>query len=275
MPLATGCTSVGDPASARGLHHNDLVGELAAQLATAPQLTYVATYQLAGGATATIAQAQDPVRAMYRYPGGEVLVTPSAITRCERLVCTMTAPAATPPPATFAGALAAGLVTPASVEQVLTAARDDPDLTVAQHDTTVAGRHATCVELGNVDASQDAEAPGPAGGAPPTGTPPTGTPLAGTPPVDTPPVDTPPVDTPPAGMPSEPPPSSPSGTAPPAAATPGHITACITSDRLVGSFTGTVDGVAIDLALTDYADRAGDANFLLPTSAKIIDRRAG
>ena len=57
VPLA-GCAEFDNPAAAHGLTRRDLVAQLAAQLGGSASLTFAATYQLAGGRTATIAQAQ-------------------------------------------------------------------------------------------------------------------------------------------------------------------------------------------------------------------------
>jgi hypothetical protein len=206
-----GCADFDNPAAAQGLTRNDLVAGLAAQLSGSASLTYAATYQLSGGATATIAQAQNPSRTAYRYPGGAVLVTTAATTRCLRKTCTMTAPPTptTPLPASmFADAEKAGLVTPAVVQSLLNAARLDPDMTVAQHDTTIAGRHATCVALGNVD---DAKA--------------------------------------------------------------REFSTCITSDGVLGSFTGQLGGKKIDVAMTGYADRVRSDAFDPSRNATTVDQR--
>ena len=209
VPLA-GCAEFDNPAAAQGLTRSDLVAQLAAQLGGSASLTYVATYQLAGGRTATVAQAQDPPRSAYRYPGGEVLVTTAATTRCVRRTCTVTAPptpASPAPAALFADAEKAGLVVPAAVQGLLTSARLDPDMIVDQHDTTVAGRHATCLDLRNVDKAES-----------------------------------------------------------------GTFSTCVTNDGVVGSFTGTLGGTKIDVAMTDYADRVRSDAFD-PPRAIMIDRR--
>jgi hypothetical protein len=237
VPLAAGCTDVGDPASAQGLSRNDLVADLAEQLAGSAALTYAATYQLAGGATATIAQAQHPLRAAYRYPGGAVLVTSDATTRCAKQTCTMTAPATPAAAGTFADARKAGLITPAAVVDLLNQARTDPDVTIDQHDTTVAGRHATCVKLTNVD-------------------------------VDGPSATRPSASTPSASTPSTPTPS-PSASRVPA----GTFSTCVTSDGMVGSFTGAPQGTPIDVALTNYNDQVTGDAFDPPPAAKLVDHR--
>jgi hypothetical protein len=150
-----GCSDLDDPG--QGLTRNDLVADLAAQMTAAADLTYEANYQLSGGAEATVAQTRKPARTAYVYPGGKVTVTKDATTVCrtaKTTTCTMTAPAtaASPPPAkVFEVAGATGLVTPATVLALLNAAVLDNDVEVVQHDTTIAGRHATCVQLTGVD----------------------------------------------------------------------------------------------------------------------------
>jgi hypothetical protein len=150
-----GCSDLDDPG--QGLTRNDLVADLAAQMTAAADLTYEASYQLSGGGKATVAQTKKPARTAYVYPGGKITVTADATTEChmaKTTTCTMTAPltAASPAPATvFAGAGETGLVTPATVLALLNAAVLDNDVQVDQHDTTIAGRHATCVQLAGVD----------------------------------------------------------------------------------------------------------------------------
>jgi hypothetical protein len=239
MLLVAGCDDLGNPAAAQGLSRNDLVAELATQLAGSASLTYLATYQLAGGTTATIAQAQHPLRTAARYPGGAVLSTTAATTLCRKQICTMTAPTPTPPASVVADGLKAGLVTPATVADLLNAARIDPDVTVDQHDTTIASRHATCVKLGNVDAVAD------------TGQSSSGASRSGAPPTSAPPA----IDD-----------QSDANTA-------GTFSTCITSDGLVGSFTGTVNGTKIDIALTDCADELAADAFDPPRTADVVDRR--
>ena len=99
-----GCGDL-EQAAAAGSSRDDLASDLADQLGGSASLTYTATYQLAGGKTATISQAQEPTRSAYVYPGGKVIVTADAITRCEprakKLTCTMTAPTSPAPAAVF------------------------------------------------------------------------------------------------------------------------------------------------------------------------------
>lgn len=49
--------------------------------------------------------------------------------------------------------------------------------------------------------------------------------------------------------------------------------ACITTDGVLGSFSGVVDGGAVDIALTRYREEADPALFALPAGAKVIDKR--
>jgi len=210
LPLV-GCGDLDGPASAQGVSRNDLIAELAAALNGSSGLTYTATYQLAGGRTGSVTQAQDPPRTMYRYPGGAVLVTADATTTCTSSSCVMTPPptsAAAPPPAVFAAAQKTGLVPPSVVFALLTAAALDTDMTVSQRDTTIAGRHATCVDLADVD---DAAA--------------------------------------------------------------REFATCITNDGVLGSFTGILNGKAVDVAMTEYTDRLAGTAFDTPAGAKIVDHR--
>ncbi|MER7330209.1 MULTISPECIES: hypothetical protein [unclassified Micromonospora] len=148
----TGCQTLDD--AGRAIGRSDLVNDMAARLDRALELTYSADYQLPGGQTATIAQAQEPARSAYTWPGGKLTVTPEATTRCEtaagRATCTLEAPPAPnakPSVALFTEAKQRGLVTPPIVVGLLTAAALDPDTVIAQSDTTLAGRHATCVDV--------------------------------------------------------------------------------------------------------------------------------
>ncbi|MCM0676971.1 hypothetical protein NCC78_20100 [Micromonospora phytophila] len=147
----TGCQTLDDAGRAMG--RADLVNDMATRLDRALELTYSADYQLAGGQRATIAQAQDPARSAYIWPGGRLTVTPEATTRCEtagRTVCTVEvppAPNAKPSVAVFTEAKRRGLVTPPIVVGLLTTAALDPEAVITQSDTTLAGRHATCVDV--------------------------------------------------------------------------------------------------------------------------------
>jgi hypothetical protein len=205
LPLA-GCTDLGDPASAHGVTRNDLLADMAAQVTSASARTWTATYQLTGGRTGTVSHQPDPDRTAYRYPGGAVLLTRTATTRCVGNACTMTAPG--PSPDALTAAAAAGLVPAPTVLALLDAAALEPDPDVVPSDTTIAGRHATCLQL---TASASAAA--------------------------------------------------------------GRFTTCITNEGVIGSFTGTLNGTKIDVAMTDYAERVTPAAFTPPPRATMTDRR--
>ncbi|MEV4344395.1 hypothetical protein AB0J83_07955 [Actinoplanes sp. NPDC049596] len=140
----TACTGL-DEASAAGPTRDDLISDTAAQLAAGGALTYTATYHLAGGDTATITQAQKPARSAYVYPGGRLIVTPTATIRCKGDACTKSAP-----DPTAAATLTGSLVTPEAARSMLTTAALDPEVVSTQRDTTIAGRHATCLSLQEV-----------------------------------------------------------------------------------------------------------------------------
>lgn len=160
--LVAGCQTL-DEAAGQVVGRSDLVNNLATLLSEASGLTYSADYQLPGGRRASIAQAQQPLRAAYTYPGGKLTVTADAVTDCDlsthRATCTLfppPAPGARPAPQAFADASAGGLVAPATVIDLLTATALDAEALVEEYDTTLAGRHASCVkvrELANAAAS--------------------------------------------------------------------------------------------------------------------------
>jgi hypothetical protein len=157
-PLAgAGCGPAGE--AQQVLNRADLVNELAGRLDRASLLTYTAEYQLANGKTGSIAQARQPTRSAYTYPGGKVVISSTATAECRGSVCTLTgAPLSTdgPPAAVLGAARAQGLVHPALVMSLLTAAAFQQDAAIDQSDTTIAGQHATCADvshLENADAS--------------------------------------------------------------------------------------------------------------------------
>ncbi|WP_189329311.1 hypothetical protein [Actinoplanes ianthinogenes] len=137
----TACTGI-DPAGAAGVGPADAVATLAGQLADSATATYTATYRLAGGDTATVVRAQDPARTVYRWPAGRLIVSPADTTRCDTRACVITAKADPQLPP------ASGLITPEAVATMLRSAEADPALTIAQRDTTIAQRHASCVRWG-------------------------------------------------------------------------------------------------------------------------------
>jgi hypothetical protein len=144
---AAACGGV-DSANAAGVTHDDLVSELVTQLTASATLSYAATYRLAGGDEARITQAQSPTRVAYSYPGGRLLRTPAATIRCQGPENAPACTKATPDPAD--GRTAGALTTPDTVLALLNVAALDPDVTVRQHDTTIAGHHATCLTLTGV-----------------------------------------------------------------------------------------------------------------------------
>ncbi|MFC7544862.1 hypothetical protein [Plantactinospora sp. GCM10030261] len=150
--LVSGCQTLDD--AGRVLSRSELVNDLAARLESATQLTYSADYQLADGATGSIAQAQEPRRASYSYPGGKIMMNAEATARCSTAnapaTCTLEpppAPGTRPPLTSVSAASQAGLVTPPVVIALLTDTALDQEAVVEQEDTTVAGRHATCVQV--------------------------------------------------------------------------------------------------------------------------------
>jgi hypothetical protein len=155
--LAAGaaCDANADPQQVVG--RSRLVNDLAGRLTRTDGLTYTVVYQLPGGATATVARAQHPGRQAYAYPGGLLSLTPTWTADCRTqatTTCTLTPP---PSPSVDpnAGLLAAmagrGLIAPPTVISLLTAAALDRNAIIFQHDTTIVGRNATCVEVSGVD----------------------------------------------------------------------------------------------------------------------------
>jgi len=153
---AAGCTGL-DEASAAGVTHGDLISEIAGQLARVSTLTYTATYQLAGGATVTATQAQEPTRTAFAFPGGRLIETPAGTIRCEGEATALTCTESDPAPAAGVPLPGTSLVTPEAALAMLNAASLDQEITATQHDTTIAGRHATCLSLKRVDGAPTAE----------------------------------------------------------------------------------------------------------------------
>ena len=147
----TGCGSVGDGQQLTG--QTRLINDLSGQMASAGSLTYTAVYSLPRGASATVVQAQDPVRAAYTYPGGKLVLTPERTADCRLEGSTTTCTVSPPPsPAGDPAALrnqvgSLGLIAPAEVINLLGAAAVDADTEVSEHDTTISGEHATCLDV--------------------------------------------------------------------------------------------------------------------------------
>lgn len=222
IPLALAAVTLGTALAGCGsagqvMDRADLVNELASRLDGSAELTYTADYQLPGGGTATIAQAQSPLRSAYVYPDGKLTVTDEATTDCRRTgtatTCTVTAPPTPgnePAVTAFEDAGAHGLIAPTVVISLLAAAALDADATTEQSETTIAGRPATCVKVRGLP---DARA--------------------------------------------------------------SSFDACITTEGVLGSFTGVVDGGEVDIAMTRYRDSVDPATFTLPAGAKLVDKRPG
>lgn len=213
VAFAAGCGTVDD--AGQVINRASLVNDLAARLDGSGELTYSADYQLPGGQSATIAQAQEPLRSAYIYPGGKLTVTDDATTACREgggaMTCTLTAPPTPnnrPAVTLFTEASDQGLVAPTVVINLLTAAALDADAVIEQNDTTIAGRHATCVQVEKV---QNAAA--------------------------------------------------------------SAFDACITTEGVLGSFSGVVNGSAVDIAMTRYRDSVDAGAFSPPGGAKIVDNR--
>lgn len=146
---AAGCTDI-DEASAASITRGGLASAMAGQLAAGSGISYTATYQLVGGGTATITRGQRPSRTAYVYPGGRLIVTSTATISCtgdKSLTCTES----NPDPMAATTLSGAKLVTPESALTMLNTAALDPDAIAEPSDTTVAGRHANCLELSKVD----------------------------------------------------------------------------------------------------------------------------
>ncbi|WP_089156640.1 hypothetical protein [Micromonospora sp. NBS 11-29] len=150
----TGCQTLDDAGVALG--RADLVNDLAARMDRALEQTWAAEYQLAGGSTASIAQTVKPLRSTYTWPGGKITVTQEGVTRCAstaaRTSCTVSPPVLTagkPSVIVWDEARKQGLVTPPAVIRLLTDAALEPQAVIQQSDTTLAGHHATCVDVTN------------------------------------------------------------------------------------------------------------------------------
>lgn len=210
-----GCASIGDAQQAIDRAH--LVNELASRLDHASELNYTAEYQLPGGERATIVQAQSPMRTAYVYPDGKFATTREATMDCRAAAGTTTCTLTAPPPGgsdattTLVKVLRdRGMVPPTLVVNLLTAASLSSNTVIKQHDTTLAGEHATCVEVSGVEN-----------------------------------------------------------------AAASAFDACITSDGVLGSFNGVVDGKPVDISLTSYTSSIADDVFMPPSGAQIVDQRPG
>lgn len=213
LAAGAGCDTLDD--AQRVVDRADLVSDLAGRLDRAQRLTYTAEYQLAGGVRATIASAQEPGRVAYTYPGGKLIMMAESSTDCRSqhgsMICTVTpagSPDPGPPSALLARLVEHGMITPPVVSGLLGATALDSDASVEQRDTTLAGQHATCVDVSSVDNA--------------------------------------------------------------AAST---FEVCVTTDGVLGSFGGVVNGIGVEQALTQYGGTVAPDAFTLPAGAKLVDRR--
>ncbi|QLQ39313.1 hypothetical protein [Micromonospora robiginosa] len=205
----TGCQTLDDAGVALG--RADLVNDLTARMDRALEQTWAADYQLAGGRTASIAQTAKPLRSTYTWPGGRITVTQEAVTRCTsasaRTSCTVSPPVLTagkPSVIVYDEARKLGLVTPPAVIRLLTEAALEPDAVIKQSDTTLAGHHATCVDVTNAG---------------------------------------------------------------------DRFATCVTTEGVLGSFTGTLDNKAAEVTLSRYTETVEATAFDLPAGAAVVDRR--
>lgn len=157
LAALAGCGAVTD--GQRVVDRSRLVNELANRLSHAGSGTYTAIYTLPEGGSASIAQAQEPTREAYTYPSGKVVITPEYTADCRtsgtRTTCTLTPPpsptVADPSTALMAEMGTKGMIAPTLVVTLLTAAALDSNAVINQHDTTIAGENATCVDVSGVD----------------------------------------------------------------------------------------------------------------------------
>ena len=159
LALAGGCDAFDDTRRASG--HVQLVTDMATRLRGSSQLTYTADYQLPGGRQATVAI--EGGKFAYTYPGGLTSVTPDTLMHCgvrgTTIGCTLNAVPASPGVVVawafgdeeLAAMAAVGFTPPYLVADLLSAAALDADAAVRQHDSTIAGQHATCVDVSRLD----------------------------------------------------------------------------------------------------------------------------
>jgi hypothetical protein len=146
------CTDL-DQANAAGVADEGLISQTADRVAAADGLSWTATYRLAGGEAARVARAQKPSRIAYTFPSGLVIITPDTVTRCARATEKMDCTDGDRQDGEEGPPASTGLVAPAAILDMLEAAAIDPDLAVTPRETTIAGRHASCLKLTGVDQS--------------------------------------------------------------------------------------------------------------------------
>lgn len=285
--VTTSCTDL-DQASAAGSTRQDLAAEMATQLAGTSALTYTATYRLPGGATACAARRTDPLRTAYVYPSGRMITTSSTITECTRpadkLVCTTTdpgsagnqPPSAQPPAAQLPSAQLPSAQSPAS--RLPSAQLPSAQLPSAQ-----------------LPSAQQPSAQLPS--ARPPATQPSAQPFSGRSPAAR-------VTAKPASPRSLPPTS---GMVEPEAVLtmledasidpaleierqdttlagrpatclqirgPDSFRTCVTVEGMLASFTGHIDGAAVEMVLVEYTEETDDLDFTIPPNAHFVDRRS-
>lgn len=153
---AAGCETISD--TQQVVDRARLVNDLATRLDRGTERTYLAEYRLPGGARATVAQEPVPLRMAYTFPGGKYIETPQATTSCLTKEGTTRCTVGPPPtphtavdPAALTAAGGAGFIPPTQVVSLLTTASLDQNATISQRDTTLAGRHATCVQASGIE----------------------------------------------------------------------------------------------------------------------------
>lgn len=210
--LGTGCDTLDDVQ--RAGDPGNLASDLANRLDRTDGLRYTAIYQVSGGGEVSVAKAGEPTRVAYTYPGGKLIMAPDAVTACgvsgTAMNCTVTpvgSPDPGPDPTVLAGLSTHGMVAPPIVVNLLNAAALDPDAEVLQRDTTIAGQHATCVNVAGVDNTAAAS-----------------------------------------------------------------FEVCVTTDGVLGSFAGVVNGDRIDMALTEYEGTVAADAFAPPANATLVHR---
>lgn len=193
--------------STPAVDRSQLVSDLVDRLDAAEALTYTAEYELAGGAVVTVLHAQNPPRLAVVYGRQKILISTDGITTCGpvggRTRCTVSGPPAGGIALGWpAAATAAGLPDPSAVTDRLASASLDRNAVVDRRETTLIGRHASCVSITGLS-------------------------------------------------------------------TGGPFHACVTSDGVLGSFSGMVDDRRVDLTLVRYSETVSAGAFDPPAGATV------
>jgi hypothetical protein len=214
MRLVTGSCSVlvtvlvaltGCQAAGTALDRTDMVSDLAGRLDKAATLDYLAEYQVSGGSLVTVAQSGEPRRTAYRYAGGALIITPAGTTTCSGhpTRCATAEPAGPNAPAPGTNELPKhGLIPVKLLGSLLTSAALDLSTDYQQHEGTIAGQPATCVQVHNLQNPVTSD-----------------------------------------------------------------FEACVLSDGVIGSFTGSVNGTTIEFALARYTRELPADAFDIPETA--------